>query len=224
MLHYRSSIPRSARERVVARYPKTGKPETVEYRSDRKLVGIRHFHPSGELLSESPMRGGLLHGVVYRCDEPGKVSSAEPWFNGLPHGVARQYSRKGKLLGSYRMRRGTGLDLWWQEGVSGARWLSEARYFREGKLHGFEWWLRDDGKGVWEERHFAENQLHGIERVWNTAGRLKRGFPRYWLGGRKVTKREYFRKSAADSSLPRFRAADDRARRMFPSEVAKHLN
>jgi len=223
MQHYRSSIPKSARERVVARHPEAGKRKTAEYRLNRALVGTRNFHSTGELLLEYPMRDGLLHGVVYRCDDPGKVTSAEPWSNGLPHGTARQYSRDGSLLGTYRMKRGTGLDLWWNDIDPRAPRLSEARYLVDGKWHGFEWWLLDNQKGVREERHFADGQLHGIEREWNGSGRLRRGFPRYWVRGERVTKRQYVQACAADPALPRFRVADNHPRRTFPPEVARHL-
>jgi antitoxin component YwqK of YwqJK toxin-antitoxin module len=223
MQHYRSSIPKNARERIVARYSDTRHPMIAEYRLNRSLVGIRRFHPTGELMHENPIRHEMMHGIVYRCDEPGKVISAEPWSYGLPHGVARQYSHDGALLGTYQMKRGTGLDLWWQEAHEGAPWLSEARYLRDGKWHGFEWWLREDQKNVWEERHFASGQPHGVERQWNSAGRLKRGFPRYWVKGRRVTRHEYLRLSARDESLPRFREGDNSPRRKFPPEVTQHL-
>jgi hypothetical protein len=223
MQHYRPSIPRDARERIVARYPNAGQRKTAEYRLNRALVGVRHFHPSGELLLENPMRDGLLHGVVYRCDDPGKVTSAEPWSKGLPHGTARQYSRDGALLGTYRMERGTGLDLWWDDTDPDAPRLSEARLLKGGKWHGFEWWLRVDQQSVWEERHFAEGRLHGIERLWNDSGRLRRGYPRYWVRGRRVARRRYLQACKEDETLPRYRKSDDRTLRVFPPEVARHL-
>ena len=66
------------------------------------------------------------------------------------------------------MKRGTGLDLWWQEGYeSGRAYLAEARYVKDGKWHGFDWWLNEDQKSVWQERHFQSDQQHGIERSWN---------------------------------------------------------
>jgi hypothetical protein len=223
MQHYRSSIPKAARERIVARHLNTGLRKTAEYRLNRALVGIRHFHPTGELLLEQPIREGHVHGMVYRCDDPGRVTSAEPWSDGLPHGTARQFSRDGTLLGTYRMNRGTGLDLWWDDINPRAPRLSEARYLRDGRWHGFEWWLCRDQKSVWQERHFADDQQHGIERQWNSSEHLCRGFPRYWIRGSRVTKRQYLKACSTDETLPRFREADNRPRRKFPPKVARYL-
>ena len=67
------------------------------------------FHETGELAAERPLKNGVLHGIAYRSDIPGKLLSAEPYFNGLPHGTAKQWSDDGKLLGTYTMRHGTGI-------------------------------------------------------------------------------------------------------------------
>jgi hypothetical protein len=144
--------------------------------------------------------------------------SAEPYRNGLPHGAAKQWADDGTLIGTYTMKHGTGLDLWWCGGRE-CSYVTEARYLKDGKLHGFEWWLKADGKSVSEERHFAENLLHGIERSWNRAGRLRRGYPRYWIHGLRVSKRQYVRACSSDPSLPPFREAENRPERTFPPEV-----
>jgi len=185
-------------------------------------VGTRVFHQTGELAYERPLKNGLTHGIVYRCDIPGKVLSAEPCVNGLRHGIARQYNDQEELLGSYSMKRGTGLDLWWGE-YDGKRVLYETRYFKDGILHGFEWWLAGDTKRIWRERHFWKGKGHGIERSWNFEGRLRRGFTRYWIEGRRVTKRRYVRESSKDPALPKFRDSDNRPQRKLPPEVMASL-
>ncbi len=49
------------------------------------------------------------------------------------------------------MHHGTGVDLWRQKKNwgNGCTYLSEARYIKDGKWHGFEWWLNEDQKSVW---------------------------------------------------------------------------
>jgi hypothetical protein len=220
MKHYRSSIPKDARERVLATFVTSPKKYMVECLLNGKVVGIRHYHETGDLEHERPLRDGLAHGIEYWSHAPGKLISAEPFSNGLAHGVARQWSGSGKLLGTYTMKHGTGLDLWWQVGFeNGKPYLSEARYVKGGKWNGFEWWLNEDQKSVWEESHFRDDRLHGIQRSWNCHGHLCRGYPRYWVNDVRVTKRQYLRACAKDPTLPRFREADNRPQRKFPPEV-----
>lgn len=220
MKHYRSSIPKNADERVVAtRVP--GRPRfRSEYILKGEVVGMRQFDENGQLEFERPMKNGVTHGTLYGIGE-GVVTFAEPYRDGLAHGIAKQWSIDGEPIGSYTMRHGTGLDLWrckanWG---NGRVFLSEARYVKEGKLHGFEWWLDENQKSVHSEHHFWENLQHGVERHWNSQGRLRRGYPRYWVNNKRVTRREYLRASAEDPNLPRFRESDNRPRRKFPPEV-----
>ena len=219
--HYRSSIPQEAKERITARHIKSRRRHKAEYWLDGKLVGTRFFDEKGRIQTENPFRNGLVHGTQYFFHSPNQLSFAERYFNRLAHGTARQWDHDGKLLGTYTMKHGTGVDLWrarsgWGHG---APYLSEARYIQDGKWHGFEWWLNEDQRSVWQERHFQFDQLHGIERQWNSTGELKRGFPRYWLHGARATKRQYVRACASDETLPPFRLSDNRPRRRFPLEI-----
>ena len=219
--NYRSSIPKGARERVIATFVSGPQKYKAKYILNGKVVGVRCFHESGELEYEWPLKNDLTHGIVYRSDIPGKLLSAEPYFNGLPHGVAKQWSDDGKLMGTYTMRHGTGLDLWWcGYGRRGSPYLSEARYVKNGKWQGFEWWLNPDQKSVSQERHFQDDQMHGIERSWNQRGSLRRGYPKYWVKGQRITKRQYLRECANDATLPFFRQKDNRPYRNFPPEVS----
>lgn len=218
---YRSSIPKEAKERVTARHIKSRRRYRAEYWLDGKLVGTCFFDKAGRTQTENPLRNGLLHGTQYFFDSPSQLESAEHYVNGLAHGTTRQWSQDGELLGTYTMKHGTGVDLWrarknWGHGLP---YLSEARYIKDGKWHGFEWWINEDQRSVWQERHFQFNQLHGVERSWNAEGRLKRGFPKYWLNGMRVTKRQYLRACAKDATLPPFRESDNRPKRRFPPEI-----
>jgi hypothetical protein len=194
----------------------------VECRLDGKVVGVRYYHKTAELSDEFPLKDGLTHGTVYRSRTPGKLESAEPHFKGKLHGKARQWSDDGKLMGTYTMKRGTGIDLWWTESERGVPQLSEARYLKDGKWHGFEWWLLGQKVPV-HEQHFWNDKLHGIERRWNARGRLHRGYPRYWVNNERVSKRQYTRACTTDPTLPPFREQDNKPKRKFPAEAQVHL-
>ena len=223
MARYRSSIPATASERIVSRHPGSRIKQRANYFVDRKLVGIRTFHETGGIEFESPMRHGRLHGTVHRFDIRGKLDSSEPYRNGLPHGIAKQYGSDGKLLGTYAMKHGAGIDLWWdQYDEHSLPFLSEARYLKDGVRHGWEWWLDDSRKSVWSECHYFQSRKHGIEREWRN-GKLRRGYPRYWLHEERVTKRRYLRAALKDPALPPFRAADNRPERTFPPEIQSAL-
>src|SRR5262249_4259929 len=115
------------------------------------------------------------------------------------------------------------VDLWYCEHAeNGFPHLSEARYVKDGKWHGFEWWLNEDQKSVWQERHFWNDQMHGIERSWNHKGQLHRGYPRYWINDRRVTKRQYLREADRNPTLPHFCEADNRPQRRLPREIMGH--
>ena len=153
----------------------------------------------------------------------GQLSSATNYIDGLEHGTAQQWAEDGTLVGSYTLDHGTGLDLWWDE-LWGRHWrLSEARQLRNGERHGYEWWLGAEQSGVTRESHFAGGRAHGIQRDWNHAGRLRRGYPKYFINGQQVTKRQYLRATSQDASLPPFRAEDNHPQRQFPPEVAAAL-
>jgi antitoxin component YwqK of YwqJK toxin-antitoxin module len=223
---YKSSIPPSATERVVERY-KDGDRQLARYFVDGQLVGSRFWDDDGYLSLERPCnKDGLTHGVEYSWYFDGVLTSAAPWVNGKPHGVAKQWSQSGKLVGSYKMTHGTGIDLFWNAicGVDAAGYyLSEVHYMQDGQFHGYTWRFNDDRASVWWEEHYVRGLRHGIERRWNEHGRLSRGFPRYFVDGKRVDKRKYLRAAAADPSLPRFRAKDNSPARKFPDEIRKHL-
>jgi len=223
MKHYRTSIPKCAKERVVETTAGSWPLTQAECLLRGKTVGKRFYNKNAQLEHEVPLKDGKRHGRVYDFfDEC--VGSVEPFRNGLAHGLAKQWAADGELIGTYTMKHGTGLDLWRCKNKwgTGRVYLVEARYIKSGMWHGFEWWLNESQKSVHSERHFWDNYPHGIEREWNSTGRLKRGFPRYWIHGKRVTKRQYVRACLTDSTLPPFREKDNRPQREFPEEVRIH--
>jgi antitoxin component YwqK of YwqJK toxin-antitoxin module len=197
----------------------------VEYFLGRSIVGGRLFDAEGELQLDYGIRRGKRHGREYRLDDPGKLRSATAYRNGLEHGLARQWSDDGRVIGTYRMKNGTGIDLWWQEGWRKPRrpYLAEVHFMLKGHRHGFEWWLNEDQRSVYQERHWSLDEAHGIEREWDAEGRLRSGFPKFYVGGRRVTRRVYERERNGEPSLPPYRIEDDQPQRSFPPVIARRL-
>lgn len=216
--NYKSSIPQTARERVVEKYP-SGKKRRAEYRLQGMVVGVRCFYETGEFESETPLKSGKRHGTAYYWYEPGCLDFAEPFVDGVAHGTAKQWSRDGKLMGTYKMKHGTGLDLWWCENEDGSVVLSEVHYLK----NGFQWFINEDQKRIDSESHYNGKGLHGICRRWNAQNRLCRGYPQYYVNHKKVTKRQYMSACRDDLTLPPFRVEDNAPSRVFPPEIAKHL-
>ncbi|MDB5172128.1 MAG: hypothetical protein JWN51_901 [Phycisphaerales bacterium] len=219
---YKSYIPANARERIIKRSPSGGK-EEAEYRLGGALVGVRRFFETGGPEHEYALKDGKKHGIEYWWFDADFLASAEPYVDGLPHGTTRQWDQWGRLIGTYRMIRGTGIDLWRQRRDDGKVYLCEVLHLKNGRHHGFEWWLEEDQKGVYIERHWRDGGLHGIEREWNNKGRLRRGYPKYHVGGERVTKRQYLKAAAADPTLPPFRSQDNKPASTFPPGIARHL-
>ena len=195
----------------------------VECILDGQVVGRRAYDGEGNLRVETPIRNGKKQGREYIWNETGSLESVEPFFDGKRHGLAKQYGRKGKVIGTYRFVRGTGYDIWRWEKEDGSIFISEVFSVRDGKLDGYEWWLNADQRSVWHERHWHAGSLHGIERMWNQEGRLKRGYPKYWVQAQAVRKRAYLVAAEKDKALPKYRERDNKPRRKFPSEIEKLL-
>ena len=202
------AIPKRAKE--VAEY-KDGRKLSADYYVAAKLVGKKYWHDNGQLSDEWTYRNGRLLSI--RSWHPnGQLHFETTYKNGLEHGTARQWNAKGSLIGAYRMKMGTGWDLWWGLKES---FPSETRYFLDGKPHGVEQWWRRKNE-VWEECHWTDGKHHGMWRMW-TSGKLNRGYPEFYVSDKKVTKREYLREVKRDSTLPPYDPKDDSPRRKPPS-------
>ena len=172
-------------------------------------VGYRLRDTTGRLVIERALKDGVQHGPERHWGADGHLEFETSYVNGLEHGVARQWCQ-GRLLGSYRLEHGSGVDLW--RPCTGA--LSEERHYQQGHER---WWTGDDAT-VWEEGHYWHDEPHGIFRTWNARGQLRRGYPPYLLHGRRVSKQHYVKASASDPSLPSFREADNAPQRPLPRE------
>jgi len=177
-------------------------------RAGSNLVKKRFRDASGTLTGELSYRNGLRHGLWRRSHSNGQLMWQSRYKNGFEHGVARQWNEKGELIGTYRMNKGTGVDLSW--GI-GDNFPSEERHMRDGERHGVErWWIRRNE--VSEESHFQSAKEHGIFRAWKL-GALERGYPKFFINGAEVSQREYLKAAKTDSTLPPFNEKDNSPQR-----------
>ena len=208
-------IPPGSREVIRAKHSAGGAKQRADYYVGKRLVGRREWNSAGTLVMEHGIRNGKTYGLARYWHDNGQLSQEAPYANGKEQGVARQYDDRGKLVGTYRMNHGTGLDLWYCDTAPQRGQLSEERYYKDGMLDGFErWWL--DTKRVWEESHFRKNQKHGIFRQWTVSGALRRGYPQYFIADQRVTKRNYQQACRVDPTLPKFVDAENRPDRKPP--------
>jgi hypothetical protein len=75
-----------------------------------KTVIQRHFYRTGRVREEISLRNGHRHGVARTWHKNGVLASEESYQNGVPHGICRQWDDSGRLLGKYKMDRGTGIQ------------------------------------------------------------------------------------------------------------------
>jgi len=217
----RRSIPANARERTVSPYRREGAGvwlREVECRVGGEVVGRRSYDEADRLIIETPLKNGKKHGRELTWDEDGDLELIEPHHNGKIHGTARQYYR-GRLIGTYALKHGTGLDIWRSVNDVESPYVAEIHRWKQGLLHGYDWWLNEDEVSVWREAHYVDGELHGIEREWNERERLRRGYPRYWVNGQRVNKRQYLAAARRDPTLPPFSERDQSPQRQFPPEV-----
>ena len=140
----------------------------------------------------------------------GRTKWRARWVHGVQHGLQQQWDEHGNLLTATRFVRGTGLDLWFDGGR-----LSESRQFVDGHLHGPErWW--SGARDVWLEIQFWRGQKHGLERQWNNRGRLRRGYPKYFVHDQQVTRRAYEQARRSDATLPALSPREGRPQRTPP--------
>ena len=212
---YRSSIPKRAREVVCERHENGAKKETI-YRVGKQIVGRRLWYENGEVDIEYGLREGVKHGTEFHFDESGTLTFMEPVRNGKIHGTACQWSQTdGRLLITYTLRHGVGLDLWCHDDGR----LAEQHYFPDnGEIGYMRWWDHDNQTIFMEYYYLLGVGYHGIHREWNDKGRLSRRYPQYLVNGEKVTKRQYLRACESDNLLIPFRVEDNEPYRELPAE------
>lgn len=202
-------------EEVVEATWESGARQRALYYRDGQCVGYRWWSESGAVTMEYGLKDGQMHGPFRTWHDNGQLCEESSYEHGMEHGVARQYDWDGSLIGSYTMVHGTGVDLWF----AAAGVLTEERHYLDGQRHGYERWWGCCDQLIYEESHFRHGQEHGIQRQWNSAGRLRRGYPRYFVAGARVTRRQYERARRTDPTLPPFVAADNAPTRPLPKAL-----
>lgn len=160
-------------------------------------------------------KDGVRHGLYVSLYD-GELSQVTQYVNGLEHGQSKQYD-EGKVIGTYTLDMGTGVDLWFEsEGV-----LAEERHLKNGKVHGVErWWDGHSNQMITREAYYFEGLLHGIERQWSYNDDdvlvLDEGYPKYWVENNEVSYDGYIRLSSHDQTLVKYSARDHDAQRTPP--------
>lgn len=183
----------------------------------RKVVGSRLRDENGGLIEEYGLRDNEKCGYERHWSNDGVLLYRRYFVDGKQHGIARQWNSKGTLLIVYRMRRGTGIDIWCNEDGE----LQEEHPVRDGMRHGPERWWNENQRTIYIERYWYEGDLHGIEREWAETGRLRRGFPKYFIRNRQVNKQTYMREARKNQTLSPFRSKDNAPQRVLPREYLR---
>lgn len=222
----KSDIPQNAVEVLLSEYHEEGPLiyfRVVDCVLNHQVVGRRAYDQDGTLRIETPLKNGKKHGREYVWDETDALESVEPYREGKLHGLAKQYGRNGDVIGTYRFTHGTGYDIWRYEKEDGSIGVSEIHSIQDGSPHGFEWWLNADQHSIWHELHWSQGKYHGIERMWNERGKLKKGYPKFWIQGKAVTRRAYVKAAEQDETLPDYQETEDRPQRRFPETIENLL-
>jgi hypothetical protein len=100
----------------------------------------RFFHRNGALELEECFRDQKLHGRRRTWHRNGQIATEEFYDAGLLDGVCRQWNEEGKLLGSFKIQRGTGaIKVWHDNGKLNLEFTIVAGEFSGRK----RFWLRD---------------------------------------------------------------------------------
>jgi hypothetical protein len=153
---------------------------------------------------------GRGHGLETEHDD-GRLSWCAQWVRGKQHGLAMQFDDRGRPLVVTQFVRGRGTDIWTNCGE-----VTEVHEMNDGRLHGFVRW--GDPRQPWEEEHFHAGKRHGIFRRWSD-GKLRKGFPQFYVNDKQVSRRAYEAAQARDRSLPPYDQHEDSNRRSMPAVV-----
>lgn len=128
----------------------------------------RHFYRTGLVREEIPLRNGRRQGVTRTWHRNGVLASEEPYRNGVPHGICRQWDETGRLLGKYKMLRGTGIQRAWHDNGQLQMEVSTVR----GEFCGRNRiWLRDGT--LLSERFYVHSRMVSLDEYREAAARDK---------------------------------------------------
>jgi antitoxin component YwqK of YwqJK toxin-antitoxin module len=119
------------------------------------------YDEGGRKIGEQQMRGGKMNGRTTLYYSSGRKMWEGNYRDDREDGESRQWSEEGKLLGQYRLVRGTGTRITWNQ--NGTK-ESQCEH-RDGKLHGHCTTWRADGS-VLKEEEYRNDKRHGRHVVW----------------------------------------------------------
>jgi antitoxin component YwqK of YwqJK toxin-antitoxin module len=115
-----------------------------------------HYLKSGKPDKRMAYQNGKLHGRWIAYHQNGKVRDERQMVNGLRDGACKHYDKAGKLLGSYTLKRGSGVAIEWHENGQKQREM----HLRWGKLHGpYKVWTSDGAISIIGQNR--NGQSHG---------------------------------------------------------------
>ena len=93
------------------------KPRLAQLRegSQGKIKIMQTYYRNGQIQEEQPRLKGRIHGVLRRWHKNGVLALEQPHENGVAHGICRQWTEDGKLLGSFKIKYGTGIHRHWHD-------------------------------------------------------------------------------------------------------------
>ncbi len=119
--------------------------------------------PNGKPSEEYTIKNGEQHGLHRRWHPNGVLAMERPYRKGLLHGVARQWNTRGELLGTSKLRNGTGTLLEWYEN---GQLSQECSYFHGAMTGRVRFWAEDgmlfgqryyfDGRPISKKRYKAK--------------------------------------------------------------------
>jgi antitoxin component YwqK of YwqJK toxin-antitoxin module len=216
-----------AGEMGVSRRPGTVITDWKEYFRDGAKVGERSFYKNGRVAEEKLFKDGVLDGICRRFYQSGKLFSESPYEGGKLNGMVRFYKENGDLLGESNIKKGNGVlrqfpnrdlglfgdqEIPYKDGlIDGTlREWDRFRDFRDGggigcrvtqyvkgELEG--WLISFDEKGVpIDSGYFHKNDLDGVVREYRPDGKLKDGYPKYYIfvGGETILESQPVKEAA----------------------------
>ena len=84
-------------------------------RSQGTIKIMQTYYRNGQIQEEQPRLKGRIHGVLRRWYKNGVLALEQPHENGVAHGICRQWTEDGKLLGSFKIKYGTGIHRHWHD-------------------------------------------------------------------------------------------------------------
>src|SRR5438034_11279233 len=173
------------------------------YLVDGRIVAYREWRDTGAVELEYALRDGVKHGKECHFYPNGRLLSEETYYRGKRHGLGRQWSERGALLVQWRLTDGVGRSLWCDPDTG---LLSEEQLRPPKGAAGYVRHWNADERTIWQEYFFLLGKgYHGIWRQWDRRGRLRRGFPRFFVRGRRVTKNQYLAAGLTRRALPPYR-------------------